>query len=282
MKRTKHHITALLLAVFFTGTVAAQGGSEGKLFIIGGGKRPPSMIIDLLKLSLDSSEDYILMFPHASSIPDTSFFYARKQFSDQGYTNVVRFKYDKNHLPTDGALDSLRNAKLIYFGGGAQDAFMSLIGGTPIEKALHEAYRRGAVIAGTSAGAAVMSEVMITGDEYKHPDYTGDFRTIEAKNLVYAKGLGLITTAIVDQHFIWRMRMNRLITAVLDHPDLAGIGIDESTAFLVEGNKGTVYGTGQVIFLRHGGKTKEQDGLLGGKNLRMDILLPGDQVELVK
>lgn len=249
----------------------------GKLFIIGGGERPPELIADLIEVAGLSPEDYIPVFPQASGIPDTSFFYAVQQFAALGFTGAVNYYFPAGQTLPDAAIDSVRNAKLVYLPGGAQDNFMEIIGNTAVHEAIMEAYRNGAVIAGTSAGAAVMSAVMITGDEYKHPEYTGNFRTIEADNLVYAKGLGLLTTAIVDQHFIWRMRMNRLITAVLDHPSLTGIGIDESTALAVEGNKGTVYGTGQVIMLRHNTKkTAEQDGLLGGKELTLDVLLPGD------
>lgn len=259
------------------GTPVAAPGTKGKLFIIGGGDRPPELIADLIRVAGLSAADYIPVFPQASSIPDTSFLYADQQFAALGITRAVNYYFPAGHALPASAIDSIRNAKLIYLPGGAQDSFMEIIGNTAVHGAIMEAYRNGAVIAGTSAGAAVMSEVMITGDEYKHPEYTGDFRTIEADNLVYEEGLALLKTAIVDQHFIRRMRMNRLITAVLDHPALTGIGIDESTALLVEGNKGTVFGRGQVIMLRHiTQKTAEQDGLLGGKGLMLDVLLPGD------
>lgn len=250
---------------------------NGKLFIIGGGERPPELIAALIGIAGLTPEDYIPVFPQASGIPDTSFFYTEQQFAAQGITRSVNCYFMAGQALSDAAIDSVRNAKLIYLPGGAQDQFMEIIGNTRVHQAIMEAYRSGAVIAGTSAGAAVMSKVMITGDQYKHPEYTGAFRTIEADNLVYAEGMGLLTSAIVDQHFIQRMRMNRLITAVLDHPALTGIGIDESTALLVEGNKGTVYGVGQVIMLRHPTKkTAEQAGLLGGKDLVLDVLLPGD------
>jgi cyanophycinase len=280
--------SALIIGVFFGFLLCPLRGQDdalfssgqecrGKLFIIGGGARPPELIADLIRLSGIGREDYIPVFPQASSIPDTAFYYTQQQFAAHGITRSVNYFFQQGATLSDAALDSVKAARLIYLPGGAQDQLMVIIGNTRVHSAIMEAYRNGAVIAGTSAGAAVMSRVMITGDEYKHPEYTGDFRTIEADNLVYAEGLGLLTSAIVDQHFIQRMRMNRLITAVLDHPGLTGIGIDESTALLVEGNKGTVYGFGQVIMLRHPSKqTAEQDGLLGGKGLILDVLLPGD------
>jgi cyanophycinase len=123
---------------------------------------------------------------------------------------------------------------------------------------------------------------MITGNERRHPEYTGNFRTIESDNMEIAEGLGLLDNAIIDQHFIWRMRMNRLITVILDHPGQTGIGIDESTAILVEnGNLATVFGGYQVIALRHrSGQTTVQDSLLGGRGLELNVLLPGDTLHL--
>jgi cyanophycinase len=110
------------------------------------------------------------------------------------------------------------------------------IGGTPVEEAIRKLYREGAAIGGTSAGAAVMSQVMITGDERRpggsRPPSDPDvgFITIDRENIVTSRGLGLLEDVIVDQHFVRRRRHNRLISLVLENPRLVGIGIDESTA----------------------------------------------------
>src|SRR5690606_3561987 len=91
---------------------------------------------------------------------------------------------------------------------------------------------------GTSAGAAVMSTPMITGDERhpggSRPDSTEPFMTIARDNIITSTGFGLIDGAILDQHFLRRKRHNRLVSAVLEHPKLLGVGIDESTALLVQ------------------------------------------------
>ena len=117
----------------------------------------------------------------------------------------------------------------------------------------------------------------MTGDEFKHPEYTGNFRTIEAENLELVEGLGLLPHAIVDQHFIYRMRMNRLLTAVLEHPDQTGIGIDESTAIVVAGNRARVTGRGQVIVVNNPtDSVRTEGGLLGGRGLEVSVLLAGD------
>lgn len=256
---------------------------KGKLFIIGGGKRPPALVQTLINASGMEEGGYGIILPMSSGEPDTSAFYAIKQFTDLGLalSKFRSYNFRKGSYP-QAAIDSLRNARLIYITGGDQNRFMDVVANSPVYDAIHEAYHSGATIAGTSAGAAVMSEKMITGNERRHPEYTGNFRTIESNNIEIGEGLGLLNTAIIDQHFIWRMRMNRLITVVLDHPDQMGIGIDESTAILVEnGNAATVYGGYQVIVLRHPeGQTVTQDSLLGGRGLELNILLPGDSLNL--
>jgi len=256
---------------------------KGKLFIIGGGKRPPEMIQELIHIAGVDSAGYIVILPMSSSIPDTAAFYGIKQFVDQGIENVLAFNFQTIEDMTKPRIDSLKNASLIYITGGDQNRFMEIVSNSPVYNAIHEAYKNGSVIAGTSAGAAVMSKKMITGNEHKYPEYTGNFRTIEAENIEISEGLGLLENAIIDQHFVWRMRMNRLISAVLENSEEVGIGIDESTAILVEGNKATVYGNYQVVLLRHGSsETQYKDGLLGAEDLELNIFLPGNQFNIIE
>ena len=258
-------------------TVSSAGG----LFIIGGGKRPPALVKDLIKLSNVDRTGYIVILPMSSSVPDTSAFYAKKQFTEQGITNVTAFNFIEGEAPKQAWLDSLEQAKLIYISGGDQNRFMKVVKETPIYKAIHRAHENGATIAGTSAGAAVMSKKMITGDEYKHPEYTGEFRTIEANNIEIAEGMGFTDKIIVDQHFVWRMRMNRLITVAIENPEATAVGIDESTAIYYKNSQFTVYGKSQVIVIENQKKHKKaQNGLLGAKDMSLHVLLPGDSFSI--
>lgn len=251
--------------------------AKGKLFIIGGGKRPTEMVKDMIHLSGVDTAGYIAVLPMASSVPDTSAYYAMKQFEDLGVAEVFNFNFQDSIDFSSSKVDSLENASLIYISGGDQNLFMEKVKSTAVFDAIHKAYKQGAFIAGTSAGAAVMSKRMITGDEKKYPVYTGEFKTIEANNIEIAEGLGLIKNVIIDQHFIQRMRMNRLISTCLENPDAIGIGIDESTAILVDGPNAKVYGTGQVIKLVHSkGETRIEGGLLGAKDMNLSVFLPGD------
>lgn len=126
---------------------------------------------------------------------------------------------------SEGCLEQIKKAEAVFFTGGDQLRLTSLLGGTPLDRALREAYASGAVIAGTSAGAAVMSEIMIVaGDNEETP---------RQNNLRLAPGLGLLAGAVIDQHFAQRGRLGRLLVAVAQNPGILGIGVDEDTAMVV-------------------------------------------------
>lgn len=255
---------------------------KGKLFIIGGGKRPPDMLKTLASEANLTTDDYIVLMPIASEEPDSQFVSYTKQFTAIGFTNVKNFNFIKGATPRPGQLDSVKNAKLIFFTGGNQNQFMAVVKHTPIEAAIKEAYKNGAVIAGTSAGAAVMSEKMITGNELKHKDYSETFRSIESQNIEIDTGMGFITTAIIDQHFIKRSRYNRLISSAIEYPHLKMIGIDEATAILVKGDTATVVGNNQVIVIENPySSTQEYNGLLGAKQMILEVYLPGEKFSIV-
>jgi cyanophycinase len=252
---------------------------KGKLFIIGGGKRPVSMVDEMIRLSGVDTAGYIAILPMASSEPDTSAWYARNQFSERGVSKIYTFNIQDVQACDEKCLDSIRHAAMIYITGGDQSRFMKIVLNTPLHRAIKQAYYGGALIAGTSAGAAVMSEKMITGNEFKHPEYTGDFRTIEAENIELKEGLGLIDQAIIDQHFVWRMRMNRLISVALEHPGKQCFGIDESTALIIDGGLAIVFGESHVVrIINDSDASVNEKGLLGGKDLKLDIFLPGDTI----
>lgn len=257
--------------------------AKGKLFIIGGGKKPKSLLQELIKVSDLKNDDFMVILPMASGEPDSAVYYAKKEFEEIGVNpKKIKSFYFKKNKQNIQQIDSLKKATLIYITGGDQNLFMKETLHTSAYKAINTAYQNGATIAGTSAGAAVMSGKMITGTEHKHPEYTGDFRTIEADNFEIKTGLGLLPSVIIDQHFIYRMRMNRLLAVALEHPDKKAIGIDESTAMIVQGDSALVVGNSQVIILENLKKRsiKTKNGLLGGKNININILLPGDKFKL--
>jgi len=254
-----------------------QSSNKGKLFIIGGGDKSIALIDRLIHEAGVDTAGYVLILPMASEEEDTAIFYGTKQFAERGVDSIYSIHSDTTKNYPDSIIKLIENASLIYISGGDQNKFMKAIAGTPIQSILKKAYQNGATISGTSAGAAVMSKKMISGNEIKHPIYTGDYKTIEANNIEIAEGLGFIDQVIIDQHFIKRQRLNRLISVCLENQESTCIGIDESTAILVKNNSIEVVGDSQVIVIKHiGAETKIVNGLLGGKDLSLSIYLPGD------
>ena len=146
-------------------------------------------------------------------------------------------------------------------------------------KQYQQAFRQGAVIAGSSAGAAMMSNVMITGDQLLEPEYESTYKRLYENNAIYSEGLGLIQGAIIDQHFVERSRYNRAFTALYDHPDIPVFGIGESTALVVEPQGLSVEGEGHVVvFYPSKGRT-DSTGQLNFRNLRLDILVHGESLD---
>ncbi|GET35584.1 cyanophycinase [Microseira wollei] len=135
-------------------------------------------------------------------------------------------------------LEFIEQATGVFFTGGDQARIISLIKDTKLDTAIHRRYAEGIVVAGTSAGAAMMPDVMIIeGDSETNP---------RADTVAMGPGMGFLPGIVVDQHFSQRGRLGRLISALAQQPAVLGIGIDENTAVAVNGNKFEVIGAGSV------------------------------------
>jgi cyanophycinase len=276
-------LTILVTTVLLTRcyTRYDDGKPTGKLFIIGGGNRTDTMMNELVNLAGIRKEGYVYVLPMASSVPDSSIIWAKEDFRVTGIKEIFGYNFLRRETPPKPQLDSLRNARLIFICGGDQSRFMSVVINTPVMDALHQAFKNGSVIAGTSAGAAVMSRKMITGNQKKHPETESGFVSIESDNVEIKEGLGFLSDVIIDQHFIKRQRLNRLIAASIENPAELCVGIDESTAIIVDGDNATVTGIHQVIVIKNAGKVKNvKDGLLGTEGLQLSVYLPGQKFKL--
>lgn len=268
----------LFFLVFLAFNFTFSQNSKGKLFIIGGGSRPDFLVDRMIKEAGLKSGETVAIFPHASEEQDSSFYYAKQQFEKRNLKALdCAFKKDEKLSPSK--LDSLKTAKLIYIGGGDQVTFMEIINSNPeVKNLLKSAYQNGKMIAGTSAGAAVMSEVMITGNQLKYKDYENTFDNIEIKNVETKQGLGFIKTAVIDQHFVVRSRYNRLLSLIIENPTYKGIGIDEGTAILVKNGSAEVVGRAQVIVFKNPKQSKKLNGdKLGAQGITLDIYLNGEK-----
>ncbi len=239
-----------LMAVFLY--LPAFSQPKGNLFIIGGGHKSDELMKTLVATAHLSSKDYIAVLPMATEEPDTAFYYIMEDFSKVCSIKLFSFNFTGTDTHNARWLDSLKNAKLIYITGGDQSRFMNIALHTPVQAAIKEAYMHGATVAGTSAGAAMMSYYMITGNQLLgDTTYESTFSKLWADNIDIKEGLGLLDSAIIDMHFIARSRYNRLLSAIAKYPSLPCIGIDEGTAVIVHGNTATVAGDSQVLVLKN-------------------------------
>jgi len=238
-RRSVRGVCVLVLALaasFLTGSVA--GGRKGRLLIVGGGPLPERIIDRFVEISGGSGRAFIAIFPQASEYKDAGIELA-KDFERRG-ARAKRVLVTRAEADRADAAQTLSGVTGVWFGGGDQSRLTAVLAGTRMETAIHELYENGAAVGGTSAGAAVMSASMITGDE-RFPGGSrassveaGPSVTIARGNVVLEEGLAFLPGAIVDQHFVRRRRHNRLISAVLESPERLGVGIDESTALEVD------------------------------------------------
>jgi cyanophycinase len=142
-------------------------------------------------------------------------------------------------------LRTLEAATGIFLTGGNQLRISTILGGTPVAKAIRRRNARGVVVGGTSAGAAILSEHMIAfGEEGSTP---------RAGSATLAPGFGLTNRVVIDQHFRQRDRLGRLLSALAYNPFAVGIGLDEDTAaFIDPGDVIEVHGAGAITIVDAG------------------------------
>jgi len=273
----------LFLSFYLIISLPAFSKEKGHLFIIGGGRRPVSMMKKFIDLAQKVNSGKIVIFPMASSVPAEVGPEQEKQFKELGARDVEFHILTREQALLEKNVAILDDVGGVFFSGGVQSRLTAVLIDTPVHKKLLELYRKGAVIGGTSAGAAVMSEVMITGDEKREVQEGHAFETLQADNVVTIRGFGFIQNAIIDQHFVRRKRHNRLISLVAENPEFLGIGIDESTAIVVNPDETfEVLGERSVV-VYDASQAQIQfspSRIISGSNFIMHILKNGDRFNL--
>jgi len=207
--------------------------AKGHLFIIGGGTRTPLLMERFVDLA-GGTGSKVLVVPFASADAKETGAYQAEELRNLGC--VADYVYfEKGQADLEENVKKLDGVTGIFFSGGDQNRLATMLLGTNFVERMKEIYQQGGVIGGTSAGAAVMSKIMITGREAVNTDRANAFPFIKTGNTVTTEGFGFLDFAIIDQHFIQRKRENRLIELVIEH-QMPGIGIDESTAIIVSGD----------------------------------------------
>ncbi|MBA4107604.1 MAG: cyanophycinase [Pirellula sp.] len=288
MKTDSPRILLIILVAFFIAAGCAPKPApaplpKGSLFIIGGGDRDAPLMKQYIELAEAHDMGRIVIFTMASSVPDEVGPELLAEFKRNGAKDVAYYNLQHEQAIQPGSGKILDGAGGVWFSGGDQVRLTAALLNTPVHQRMLELYREGAVIGGTSAGAAVQSEFMITGNERNAGGAEGDWDVILADDVEHAEGFGFVRDAVIDQHFVARRRHNRLIAVVLQNPTLVGVGIDESTAVLVRpDSKYEALGEGQVIVYdaRQARVFQSLDGRLGGHGLTMHSLVAGDVYDL--
>lgn len=273
-------VALLVLAALAPSVDGVEPGAKGHLLLIGGGEKPPEVMRKFVELA-GGKDAPIVAIPTASSEPDAAEYYEKLFRHDLGCTDAVSLRIKSKadaQRPDFAAL--ARKARGIFFGGGDQVRIVNALLGTPVGDAIAAAFAEGAVVGGTSAGTACQSERMLTGE--------GDFTQVRTRSVELWTGLAFLPKdVVVDQHFLRRQRQNRLLSVVLEHPELLGVGVDEETAIWVrpDGTVQVLGRSGVMVFDAKGAAVSRQpkesgQDLLGAKDLKLHLLLPGETYDL--
>jgi cyanophycinase len=242
---------------------------------IGGNEnhRKPVVLQEFVKRAGGERAD-IVIFPQPSVLADTGNEYAAL-FLKLGARSARSLDFrTRAEANADDFSAAVQAASGIFISGGTQMRLPALIGGTLLEAAILDAYRRGVIIAGTSAGAAVMPKMMI--------GYGKGGPTPREGMAHFVPGLGLTEKIVFDQHFRQKDRLGRLIYLIASHPGLLGVGIDENTVAIVEDEAFiTVIGAGAVTVV-DGSEIEsttvaevENGGSIAVSNVRIHVLTNG-------
>ncbi len=258
---------------------------KGGLIIIGGAEDKSGSREILKKVAdmIDKEKDTMIVSTLASDLGKEVGYDYKNLFHDLGVKNVQILDVSSREECDDKELlEMVRNASLIFFTGGNQLKITSLVGGTPLYEEMKRLHENGGIFAGTSAGAAVMSETMIVrGPDEESP---------KKNNLSKCPGFGFMQGVMIDQHFAQRGRIGRLLGAIAENPSILGIGIDEDTAIVVNKKESyfNVIGSGAVYiidgrYLTYSSLLEQENEVpLSLFNVKMHVLKSGNCFDLLR
>ncbi len=253
------------------GFIAPIGGAEDKL--------KERVILSHFAQLCGGEKGHICIIPTASRLPDTGDVYARL-FADLGVGMLTVLRIESRAEASDERwLEALDHATGVFMTGGDQLRLSTILGGTPLAQRIRRRNAVGVHVAGTSAGAAFVSEHMIA--------FGSSGSTPRVGNVTLAPGLGLTNRVIVDQHFRQRDRLGRLLSALSYNPFSIGIGLDEDTAaFIDPSDVMHIHGTGAITIvdlgeLQYSAMADTEEGnpvdLVG---VRLHVLSEGSRYDL--
>jgi cyanophycinase len=257
-------------------------GQTGTLIIIGGHEDKEDDALILREVVRRVGNGKLVVATVASEVPEELWDTYERVFRRLGIKHLYKLDVEsREDACSDRKRQILADADGVFFTGGDQLKITMLLGASVVCERLREIYHNGGIIAGTSAGASVMSDTMLVGG-----GYNGSARIGETVHM--APGLGLVSDILIDQHFAERGRVGRLMGAVAQNPRLLGLGIDENTAVVMTGagRRFHVLGEGAVYAfnawdMTYSNLTEEsRDRALSMFGTRVDVLSQGDTYDL--
>ncbi|WP_052055657.1 cyanophycinase [Myxosarcina sp. GI1] len=217
---------------------------QGQLIIIGGAEdkeRECTILREFVRLS-GGREAQLVVMTVATSLPGEVGATYRDIFERFGAKRVDIVDTERREDAENSRdIEIIQQATGVFFTGGDQARITDLLKDTEIDRLLHQKFDSGLVIGGTSAGAAMMPETMIVeGDAETHP---------RLETVTLEPGMGFLSGVAIDQHFSQRGRLGRLVSTLIQQPSMLGIGIDENTAIIVNGDEVRVIGEGGVTII---------------------------------
>jgi len=288
--------------LFFVILMLSQAVNAGSLLIVGGALSNRNESVYQALINGGMGGDKIAIIPAASSSPVQAFSKIQQELGEYGVqpedvilirvavTDDSSTEEDETNWSggafSEAEVRKLSDARAVWFTGGDQTRITSTLfqdgEESPLLKELRKKLEDGALIGGTSAGAAMMSDPMIAaGDSYSafFSDDSDQYYGTESQELgalFVARGVGFFHAGIIDQHFDRKSRLGRLAKLIASPEQSLGIGIDENTGILVNLDHGsfTVLGENYVTVLEADEQTVSSD--LGIENLKLSMLSSGD------
>lgn len=212
---------------------------HGSLFIVGGGAFDDDMLEAFIDLA-GGEAARIVVVPTADDDPPLENDRIAARFRRAGVADVtVLHTTDRATADSPAFVEPLEQATAVWFGGGRQWRIVDAYEGTRTYDAFHDVLRRGGVIGGSSAGATIQGDYLVRGNPLGNQDMMAEG---------YERGFAFLPGAAIDQHFTQRKRQPDMQALKGAFPQLLGLGIDESTALVVQGHVGRVIGAGDIYF----------------------------------
>jgi len=265
-------VFALAVVALVAARPAVKGPERGALVIVGGGKVGSDILGRLFALA-GGKDAPLVVIPTAGGQDEYPADWSGiKMFTDFGVTNItVLHTRDRAVADSEAFVRPITTARAVWFVGGRQWRLVDAYAHTRTQREVERVLERGGVVAGSSAGASILSSYMVRGAR------ENNFIMMAPG---YEEGFGLIKGVAIDQHMLTRNRQDDLEEVVAKHADVLGIGLDESTAIVVQGQEFEVVGASKIAI--HDGRIVKGAQERNGGKKKYFFMGPGEKYDLTK